>query len=260
MNPAAQGRSAEAAPPPNPLRLTARSVEAWCSRTPAPAGAVQPAAAKKALGQGEMEPTPAKFELERAICTDRVDAHQAPADPKKNPRGLDLRAAKLTLERQTLKDLVGFSLHLLAKKGEYAELHYEDTSIAGPDITIDQLANYLRVIGAGALKMPANGGLNTVAQAPQSNVVRTSATQLAVGLQTSPVTTSNCTGTHLHFRPHGGMVGKHGVSWGGWRGLVCRQGPGTAGDFADRRHPPQVTEETGVGKTHRPLPSPANRI
>lgn len=154
-------------PPPNPMHLNARTIEAWVARIPLPTTANdKPDAAPST-----------KYDLERAVCTDRVDARQAAADPKKNPRGLDIRAAKLTLEKQRIKELSGFSALLTALPGEYAELHYESTSLAGPSITLDQLANFVRVVGAGAMKMPAGSSLTGVGS-PSANtaIVRTAGT------------------------------------------------------------------------------------
>ena len=161
---AANPVAAKPAAPPNPLRLSARTVDAWVVSA---AGATAPVKAG--------ESPASKYDLERAECVDRVDARQAPADPKKHPRGLELRAAKLSLERQTLKSLVGYAGTLLAAPGEYAEFHYEGTSLAGPKITIDQLANFVRVDGAGAFKTLAGSGFTGVAVAPPA-VVRTAAT------------------------------------------------------------------------------------
>lgn len=154
-------------PPPNPLHLNARTIEAWVARMPQPA---VPGA------KGDVAPS-AKYDLERAVCTDRVDARQAATDPKKNPRGLDIRAAKLTLEKQSIKELTGFNALLTALPGEYAELHYENTSLAGPNILLDQLANFVRVVGAGAMKMPAGSSLlGTGVGNPNTAIVRTAGT------------------------------------------------------------------------------------
>lgn len=153
-------------PPPNPLHLNARTIEAWVARMPQPDAPVA----------GDAGPA-AKYDLERAVCTDRVDARQAAADPKKNPRGLDIRAAKLTLEKQRIRELSGFSALLTALPGEFAELHHENTSLAGPTIALDQLANFVRVTGAGAMKMPAGSSLTGTGVANTNTaIVRTAGT------------------------------------------------------------------------------------
>lgn len=136
---------AKPAPPPNPLNLSARTVEAWVSRSP------------KGPPARPGEAAPMRYDIDRAVCTDRVDGHQKPSDPTK-PRGMDLRGAKLILDRHTIKDLAGFSADLSAAPGELAEFHYESLSLAGPKIVVDQLANLCRVTGAGALRMPAGQG------------------------------------------------------------------------------------------------------
>jgi hypothetical protein len=136
------------APPPKkpPMHLTARTIEAWVRRSP------------KGVPAKPGESPPMAYDLERAVCVDRVDARQAPADPAKSPRGLDLRCAKLILDQHRIKDFAGFSAELTAAPGELAEFHYEATSLAGPLIHLDQLANFVRVTGAGALRMPAGSG------------------------------------------------------------------------------------------------------
>jgi hypothetical protein len=152
------------AKPPNPLRLTARTIDAWVARSPVATAVAKPG-----------ESPAAKYDLERAECVDRVDARQAPSDPTKHPRGLELRSAKLSLERHTIRGLVGYAGTLLAAPGDFAEFHYEGTSLAGPKIALDQLANFVRVDGAGAFKTPAGGAFTNVAAAP-SPVVRAAAT------------------------------------------------------------------------------------
>jgi hypothetical protein len=155
-----------AKPPPNPLHLNARTIEAWVARMP------QPAVPAPSDGGAS-----AKYDLERAVCTDRVDARQAASDPKKNTRGIDIRAAKLTLEKQRVRELTGFSALLTALPGEYAELHHENTSLAGPTIALDQLANFVRVTGPGAMKMPAGSSLTgTATPNAKTAIVRTAGT------------------------------------------------------------------------------------
>jgi hypothetical protein len=154
---------------PNPLRLTAKTIDAWILRSPVDQSSQSKAGQDKvALANGNQQDkadkadqaNQVKYELEKAICIEKVDAHQPPEDTKKFQRGLDLRGHKLTLERQTIQDLSGFAVELIAAKDELAEFHHENTSLIGPKIYVDQLKNYVRVFGRGGMKMPAGSSLS----------------------------------------------------------------------------------------------------
>ncbi len=143
-----------AAAPPKPkppIELTARTVESWLVRYPQPADMPKPVAA------AAVAPAPGlKYEMERALCEDRVVVHQDPAEPEKVPRGLDIAGVKLNLVASRVNDEVGQVMTVTGTPGAFAEVHFETTSLFGPVIKIDQINNTVAIDGIGSLLMPSN--------------------------------------------------------------------------------------------------------
>jgi hypothetical protein len=96
-----------------------------------------------------------KYEMDRARCDGRVAVHQDPADPAKSPRGLDIAAAKLHLNRAA----AGHAMTAEGTDAMAAEVHFESVSLSGPHVVIDQPNNLVRVTGKGWLRMPSGSDL-----------------------------------------------------------------------------------------------------
>jgi hypothetical protein len=136
------------APPPakkNPFYLSAKNVEVWVARRP-------PEKNDKPQAQQEMA---VRYELDRARCDGRVLVHQEPADPDKSPKGLDIAAATLHLNRAA----AGHAMTAIGSEQLAAEVHFENVSLSGPHIVIDQPNNLVRVTGKGWLRMPSGSDL-----------------------------------------------------------------------------------------------------
>jgi hypothetical protein len=136
--------SKEAEKPKPPVRLNARVIESWVVRYPQ---AVPPAKGKPA---GKPQ-TAIKYEMERARCEDRVVVHQDPADPKKQPRGLDITGVKLNIDQSR----AGSVLAVTGTAQRHAEVHFEGMSLIGPTVVIDQPNNAVSIDGPGRLVMPS---------------------------------------------------------------------------------------------------------
>ncbi len=99
-----------------------------------------------------------KYELESAICEDRVIAYQNPdpKDPAKPTVGLLIKCVKLNLDQSA----AGSVMKCTGIDGVPAEVHFEGTSLYGPIVDIDQPNNTVRVDGAGLLVMASGADLN----------------------------------------------------------------------------------------------------
>ena len=145
---------AVAAAPPKPkppIVLAARTIESWLVRYPQPVDAPKPVAAGVAA-----PPAGLKYELERALCEDRVVVHQDPTEPEKVPRGLDIAGVRLNLVASRVGDEVGQVMTVTGTPVEFAQVHFETTSLFGPVIKIDQVSNTVAIDGVGSLLMPSN--------------------------------------------------------------------------------------------------------
>ena len=140
---------AAAPPKPNPIHLSAAAVEAWVARYPQPKGDRPKAPAGQPGGDG------VRYELDRARCDGRVVVHQEPADPAKSPRGTDIAAAVLHLHHFP----TGHAMTAVGTDQAFAEVHFENVSIAGPHVVIDQPKNLVEVTGKGWLRMPSGSDL-----------------------------------------------------------------------------------------------------
>lgn len=147
-----------AAPPPEPekpkppVKLSARVIESWVVRYPV-AAVIDPKAPKAPAPKPGS--TTLKYELERARCDDRVVAHQEPADPAKNPRGLHIEGAKMHIDQSR----AGSVMRVDGTNELWAQVHFESMSLFGPIVVIDQPKNEVTVDGRGALIMPSQSEL-----------------------------------------------------------------------------------------------------
>ena len=146
-------------PKPKPMDLSARSIEVWVMRYPAdPRPAVKGAPPAKADA--------VQYELESAICDGRVIVKQDPIDPAKQPNGLLITGAYLTMNHY----VNGHVMKVVGTQDLLAEVHFEDIKIAGPDVVIDQPNNSVAVKGKGWLKMPSSSDLSGAAITERSDL------------------------------------------------------------------------------------------
>ena len=137
--------------PKPPIELSAGTIESWMDRYAQPADASKPAVA------GAVAPPPGlKYEMQRALCEERVIVHQGPAEPEKVPRGLDIAGVKLNLVASRVNDEIGNVMTVTGSPGAFAEVHFETTSLFGPAIKIDQVNNTVAIDGVGSMLMPSN--------------------------------------------------------------------------------------------------------
>ncbi len=137
---------------PNPIHLSAGVIHANVVRYPLPAAPKDPKVRPAQAG-----PT-LKYELENALCEDRVIAYQNPdpKDPAKPAIGLLIKSNKLNLEQSA----AGSVMVCTGVETVPAEVHYEGTSLYGPFIEIDQPNNTAKVNGAGLLVMGSGADFN----------------------------------------------------------------------------------------------------
>jgi len=143
--------------PKPPIVLSARAIESWLVRYPV--AAPKPAIATTTTTTTPVATPALKYEMERAVCDDRVIVHQDPTDPKKNPRGLDIAGERLTLEAIRVNSELGQKMTVFAAAGNFAEVKFESLSLYGPQIDIDQINNTVAVNGPGSLLMPSSTDL-----------------------------------------------------------------------------------------------------
>ncbi len=151
--PTEQPKVAQAPPPkpaakkpiPNPIQLQADAVETWMVRYPDP---LQPPPVKKG------DPTPVKYDLERARCDDNVWVQQDPDpnDPDRPAKGLDIKCTKLTLDHQPPAGSV-LTVTGGRNKDNYAAVEFDGTTILGHAVVIDQPNNVVSVDGRGRLRV-----------------------------------------------------------------------------------------------------------
>ncbi|MGL6072799.1 MAG: hypothetical protein ACRC8S_01430 [Fimbriiglobus sp.] len=138
--------------PKPPIILAARLVESWVTRYPQAVAATTPPKPNSSA--------PLKYEMERAVCEDRVIIHQDPTDPAKNPRGLDIMGSKVTLKATRIGAEVAQEMVVTGTMTEIAQVHFETLSIFGPSVKIDQASNTVAVDGLGSLLMPSSSDMS----------------------------------------------------------------------------------------------------
>jgi hypothetical protein len=142
--------SEEPAQPKPPVKIQARVIESWVTRYPMPEEPKKAVEIKLPDAKKQPTKTVLKYEVERTRCDDRVVVHQDPADPKKNPRGLDISGIKLNLEQSK----AGSLMTVYGTSQTVAQVHFESLSLFGPVVVIDQPNNSANVPGYGKLIMP----------------------------------------------------------------------------------------------------------
>ena len=137
----------EPEPAKPPMYISARLVDATIIRYPRTTPA-------KEAGEGATEGL--KYEMERARCEDRVMVHQDPKDPTKSPRGTDIYGTKLLLDQSPSGGVMTVYGGTAAQP---AQVYFEDMSLFGPVVVLDQPNNAASVDGRGLLKMPSSSDL-----------------------------------------------------------------------------------------------------
>jgi hypothetical protein len=136
-------------PKPKPVRLSARKIDVTLHRMP-------PTAADAA----------SQYEMSEARCDDRVAVFQEANDPKRFAVGLDIAAATLLLKKRAN----GHEMTVLGTASTLAKVRFENTTISGPSVAIDQPNNRVSVDGGGWLRMPSSSSLNGSAVAGKSEM------------------------------------------------------------------------------------------
>ena len=136
---------------PNPTYLSAAVIHANVVRYPLAAVPNDPTKPKLAGAT-------LKYELETALCEERVVAYQNPdpKDPAKPAIGLLIKSNKLVLEQSA----AGSVMVCTGVEEVPAEVHFEGTSIYGPVVDIDQPNNTVKVNGRGKLRMASSADIN----------------------------------------------------------------------------------------------------
>ena len=156
-----KAEAAEPAKPKPPMKLRARTIDAWVVRYPMPKLALPVIPVVAVLPVAGVDPTEPeertgglKYQLEKARCEGMVSAHQDPADPAK-PRGTDIIGSLMLID--STPD--GSILTVFGWEDRPGEVHNEGTSLIGPKVLIDQLHNLAIVEGRGSLAMPSSSDL-----------------------------------------------------------------------------------------------------
>jgi hypothetical protein len=130
--------------PAKPMRLSARKIDATIARSPVPAN------------PNEKNSKPGfRYEIDKAECLDRVVVHQDAPDPKKSPNGTHITGNRLLLDQLA----AGHVMKVYGTEASPAFVQFEDTTIIGPDVDINQPDNRVVVKGRGSLKMPSSTDL-----------------------------------------------------------------------------------------------------
>jgi len=147
------------AEPAVPIYLSARVVETWVVRYQmpvVPVAVVTPARPAMAAPQPRGGSGKLKYDLERALCEDRVHVQQEATDPSKGLPGMDITGVKLNLDHST----AGSVARVFGTPQQLAAVQYEGLALYGPEIYIDQPNNVVDVTGAGRLKMLSDADLS----------------------------------------------------------------------------------------------------
>ncbi len=149
---------------PNPTYLSAAVIHANVIRYPVKALPKDPR-----LPAPATPPTTLKYELETALCEERVIAYQNPdpKDPAKPAIGLLIKCIKLNLEQSS----AGSVMVCTGTDDLLAEVHFETSSLYGPVVEIDQPNNSAKVNGRGKLRMLSGADLNGNDLAKPSDLV-----------------------------------------------------------------------------------------
>jgi hypothetical protein len=119
-----------------PLELSARQIEVHIARSPLPAGPKEKAGVR--------------HELDTARCEGRVVAHRDAAEPGL-PNALHIVGDTLNIDHLT----AGHAMKVVGTVAKPAFVQFEETTITGPDVDVNQPNNAVVVKGAGRLRMPS---------------------------------------------------------------------------------------------------------
>lgn len=131
---------ARVVPKKKPLELSARQVEVRIARSPLP-------------GKAKEKPG-VRHEIDTARLDGRVVAHQDAAEPGK-PNALHILGDTLNIDHLA----AGHSMKVVGTADRPAFVQFEETTITGPDVDVNQPNNAVVVKGAGRLRMPSSTGL-----------------------------------------------------------------------------------------------------
>jgi hypothetical protein len=121
-----------------PVRMSARKVDVTLLRQAAP-----------------VKGADAQYELTEARCDDRVDVVQESSAPARFAVGLDIKSAVLILKKR----LNGHEMTVLGEAAKMAKVRFENNTVSGGTVVIDQPNNRMAVDGPGWLRMPSSTGL-----------------------------------------------------------------------------------------------------
>lgn len=123
-------------PKKKPLELSARLVEVRIARSPLPAG--------------PKEKPGVRQELDTARCEGRVVAHRDAADVGQ-PNALHIEGDTLNIDHLP----AGHAMKVVGTLAKPAFVQFEETTITGPDVDVNQPNNAVVVKGPGRLRMPS---------------------------------------------------------------------------------------------------------
>ncbi|QEL13955.1 hypothetical protein [Limnoglobus roseus] len=129
-------------PKPKPMELSARQIEVRIARSPMP---VKP---------NTKEKPGVRYEIDTARCEGRVVAHQDAAEANK-PDALHIVGETLNIDHLP----AGHAMKVFGTDEKLAFVQFEDTTITGPDVDINQPNNTVTVKGRGQLRMPSSTDL-----------------------------------------------------------------------------------------------------
>ncbi|HEV3385078.1 MAG TPA: hypothetical protein VG097_09690, partial [Gemmata sp.] len=164
QQPAAPPAAPDASPEPKepekpkpPMKVRARTIDAWVNRYPQPKPPAAPGAkpAPNAPGENAAGGGGMKNQLEKALCEGMVVAHQEPDDPSK-PEGTDILGSRMLIDSTP----EGSKLTVWGWDSRAGEVHNEGTALIGPKVIVDQLYNYAEIDGQGSLVLPAGSDLS----------------------------------------------------------------------------------------------------
>ncbi len=131
-------------PKKKPLELSARQIDVTIARSPLPLKGNEKPGEKPGV----------KYEIDTARCEGRVVAFQPAAEPHK-PTALHILGDALTIDHLA----AGHAMHVVGTVEKVAYVQFEDTTITGPDVDINQPNNVVTVKGRGQLRMPSSTDL-----------------------------------------------------------------------------------------------------
>jgi hypothetical protein len=134
-----------------PLELSGRQIELRIARSPVPGG--------------PKEKPGVRYELDTARCEGRVVAHRDAAEPGQ-PNALHIVGDTLNVDHYA----AGHAMKVVGTNDRPAFVQFEETTITGPDVDINQPSNAVVVKGGGQLRMPSATGFSGAPLAERSEI------------------------------------------------------------------------------------------